>query len=73
MSTKKPSNEEEEYFAREEAADLIVVGVNRPGWRLPLRSRRSSRIVRLADRPVVLVHPATATPRPALVAAFQPA
>ena len=55
-------------FAQEEVADLIVVGVNRPGWRLSLRPRQSARIVRLADRPVVLV------PRvPAAVSQVEPA
>jgi nucleotide-binding universal stress UspA family protein len=57
-------------YAREEAADLIVVGVNRLGWRFSLRLRRSEQIVRLADRPVVLVLPAPGPARP--VPAVQP-
>jgi nucleotide-binding universal stress UspA family protein len=44
-------------YAAEEGADRVVVGVNRPGWRLSLRPRLSGRIARQAARPVVIVHP----------------
>jgi nucleotide-binding universal stress UspA family protein len=60
-------------FAHDEAADMILVGVNRPGWRLAWRTRRSDRIVRLAGRQVVLVHSARKARRTVPVAQLQPA
>lgn len=53
-------------YVREEEVDLIVIGVDRPGWRFSLRPRQSEQIQWAADRPVLFVHayPARAGPSP---------
>jgi hypothetical protein len=60
-------------FAREHAVDLILVGVNRAGRRYSLRPRHSDQILRMTDRPAVVVHPAFPGPmRPILEPEPQP-
>jgi nucleotide-binding universal stress UspA family protein len=53
-------------YARDEGVDLIVLGVDRAGQRFSLVPRRSGEILRLADRPAVVVHLARRRPAPGL-------